>query len=267
MLVDLLLDPFDTTWAAVLETAMAAEDLGFNGLWTWDHLAGEVHGAGQVHEGWTVLSALAARTSRVTIGPLVLNVANRRPGVLAAMAATLQDVSGGRVLLGMGAGGGPDTPYRREQQALGTDVADDGRRRQQLADAIAVCRQVWTGETEPTKLPTQQLGSGRGFLAPQPPPPIIVGGFGQRMAELAGAVADGFNTQAGHPDLDRLIDVAKTAHHGRHGRLEISGFAGLDPKWIEAGAGRLDRLVMIHAPRDGVEPIARLAAAAGLDRN
>lgn len=263
MLVDLLLDPFDTSWPVILEAAEAAEALGFHGLWTWDHLAGEVHGAGQVHEAWTLLSALAARTSRVTIGPLVLNVANRRPGVLATMAATLQDVSGGRLLLGIGAGGGRTTPYRREQEALGTEVPGDVRRRRQLADTIAICRQVWTGRTEPMNLATGELGSGRGFLQPQPPPPIIVGGFGPRVAELAGAMADGFNTQAGHPQLDRLIEVARSANEGRDGPFEISGFAALDPKWVDAGAGRLDRLIMIFSPGDGIERLARFASAIG----
>ncbi|MGB5760850.1 MAG: LLM class flavin-dependent oxidoreductase, partial [Acidimicrobiales bacterium] len=90
MNIDLLLDPFGTSWPAVLEVAEAAEELGFDGLWTWDHLAGEVHRSDSVLESWTVLSALAARTNRVSLGPLVLNVANRRPGVLAVMAATLQ---------------------------------------------------------------------------------------------------------------------------------------------------------------------------------
>ncbi|MDH4075335.1 MAG: LLM class flavin-dependent oxidoreductase, partial [Acidimicrobiia bacterium] len=103
MQIDVLLDPFGVSWGQVLEVAEAAEEAGFHGLWTWDHLAGQVHGEPGVLECWTVLSALAARTRRVTIGPLVLNVANRRPGVLAVAAATLQHVSGGRLILGLGA--------------------------------------------------------------------------------------------------------------------------------------------------------------------
>ena len=176
--IDLLIDPFQTTWSDFLETARAAESLGFDGVWTWDHLAGEVHGADRVLEGWTALTAVAASTQRVTIGPLVLNVGNRRPGVLAVMAATLQEVSNGRLLLGVGAGGGAETPYHREQLALGADVPGDGHRRQHVLDTIAVCREVWTGTTTPRTLPTERLGAGRGFLQPVPPPPVIVGGFG-----------------------------------------------------------------------------------------
>src|SRR5439155_131606 len=78
----------------------------FDGIWTWDHLRDpdERDGPG-VPEAWTVLTALAEFTRRVALGPLVLNVANRVRGVLASMAATLQAVSGGRLLLGLGAGG------------------------------------------------------------------------------------------------------------------------------------------------------------------
>src|SRR2546428_5393268 len=91
--------------------ALAAEESGFDGLWTWDHLR-DPDGAAEpgVPEAWTVLTALAEVTRRIALGPLVLNVANRHPGVLANMAATLQAVSGGRLLLGIGAGGGRRAP-------------------------------------------------------------------------------------------------------------------------------------------------------------
>lgn len=266
MKIDVLLDPFGVSWAQVLDTAEAVEGAGFDGLWTWDHVAGQVHGESGVLECWTVLSALAARTRRVTLGPLVLNVANRRPGVLAVAAATLQQVSGGRLILGLGAGGGRGTPYAGEQWALGGDVPGDAVRRRQVADAVAVCRRVWTGRTEPEELGSVRLGAGSGFLRPEPVPPIVVGGFGPKTADLAGRVADGFNTQAGHPDLDRLIGVAREAHgaSGRGGPFEISGFAGADPRWIDRSRGRLDRLIVLVSPADGPQAITAFARSAGL---
>ena len=266
MKIDLLIDPFGTSWSEFLEIAETAEALGFDGLWTWDHLAGEVHAADRVLECWTALSALAARTSRVTIGPLVLNVANRRPGVLAVMAATLLEVSDGRLILGLGAGGGLDTPYHREQIALGSEVPADPRRRQQVLDTIKICNEVWTGTTAPMVLAEHRLGAGRGFLSPRPRPPIVVGGFGPRMAQLAGSAADGFNTQAGHPQLGDLIDIARSAHEGRSNDFEISAFARLEPHWVERTNDHVDRLIMITSPRDGIEPIASFAADLGLDR-
>src|SRR5262245_28399185 len=111
MKLDLLLDPFGARGDDLLRAARTAEAAGFDGVWTWAHLAGAVHGERRVHECWTLLATLAAVTERVTIGPLVLNVANRDPVMTALMAATLQELSGGRLLLGLGAGGGVDTPY------------------------------------------------------------------------------------------------------------------------------------------------------------
>src|ERR1700730_8592869 len=192
--VDVLLDPFDATWVDVRDAALVAEESGFDGVWTWDHLAGSVHRAPRVLECWTTLTALAATVPRMTIGPLVLNVANRDPGTLAVMAATLQEVSGGRLLLGLGAGGGLDTPYAAEQQALGREVAGDRGRRQLLEAGIATLREVWTG----------RAGGASAFRPYVYAPPIVGGAFGQKMAELAGRVGDGINLQAGHPELGRL---------------------------------------------------------------
>src|SRR4029077_19040211 len=143
MQVDLLLDPFGARWSDVRDTARAAKDAGFAGIWTHDHLDGRVYDAPFVLECWTVLSALAVAVPGVMLGPLVLNVANRHPGLLAAMAATLQDVSGGRLLLGLGAGGGSDNRYRREQEAIGRTVDPDPVRRALVESCIQEVRRLW----------------------------------------------------------------------------------------------------------------------------
>ena len=249
MKLDLLLDPFGARWDDVRRVAGAAEEAGVDGLWTWDHLAGSVHGADRVLECWTVLSALAAVTERVALGPLVLNVGNRRPGVLAVMAATLQEVSGGRLLLGLGAGGGADTPYGAEHRFLGQPSPPDAERRQQVRDAVGTVRQVWTG-TAP---------GASGFLRPDPPPPVVIAGFGPKMAALAGEVGDGFNTAAGQPRLAELVDTARTSHSAgprAAAPFTTTAFAGLDPRWYRAGGpGRrrleeagVDRLILLTAP-------------------
>src|SRR5215472_4204179 len=109
--VDVLLDTFGTRWTDVLKAAEAAEAYGLGGVWLNDHLSGLVEGAPHVLECWTLLSALASTVPRVVLGPLVLNVANRDAGTLAVMAGTLQEVSGGRLMLGFGAGGRSGTRY------------------------------------------------------------------------------------------------------------------------------------------------------------
>ena len=119
MLVDLLFDPFGGRWEDLRAAVLLAEEAGFDGAWLYDHLAGSAHGAPHVLECWTVLSALAATAPQLAIGSLVLNVANRDAGTLAVMAATLQEVSRGRLLLGIGAGGGNGTPYAPEQRRSG----------------------------------------------------------------------------------------------------------------------------------------------------
>lgn len=202
----MLFDPFEGSWNDIRDGAIAAEQAGFDGVWLYDHLAGSVHGASRVLECWTTLTAIAAVVSRISIGPLVLNVANRDAGTLAVMAATLQEVSGGRLLLGLGAGGGLDTPYGAEQLALGRPVPGATVRRRWVEDTVARVREVWTGAA----------GGATGFLCPAPPPPIIIGGFGPKMAELAGRIGDGINAPGG-AHLGQLIDLAREAH-ARSGR-------------------------------------------------
>lgn len=248
MNVDLLLDPFGADWRDVCDTARAAADAGFDGIWMWDHLDGRVHGAAHILECWTTLTAIATSVPQeIMIGPLVLNVANRRPGVLATMAATLQHVSGGRLLLGLGAGGGAATPYAREQYATGGPVPSDAVRREQVVECIETVRRLW-------KTP--------GFLQPTPPPPFVVGAFGPKMAEVAGRIGDGINTQAWHPQLDRMLDVARAAHAdaGRDPEdLLTTVFAGYDARWLRADSPPYARLVdhgvhrlilLVHAPYD-----------------
>src|SRR5262247_406867 len=197
MKTDLLLIPMSARWADMRAAAVNADEAGFDGVWTWDHLR-DPDGGSAPPEAWTVLTALAEATKRVMLGPLVLNVANRHPGVLASMAATLQTISGGRLLLGLGAGGSRRTPYAAEQAAIGQAVDKDAVRAQRVVDAIALIRRLWSGES--------------GFLRPTPPPPIVVGGFGPRMAGIAGRHGDGFNTQAFHPRLAELARIARDEH-------------------------------------------------------
>jgi alkanesulfonate monooxygenase SsuD/methylene tetrahydromethanopterin reductase-like flavin-dependent oxidoreductase (luciferase family) len=263
---DLLFDPFDARWPELRAAALAAEEDGFDGVWTWDHLAGSVHRQDRVLECWTVLSALAGVLSRVSLGPLVLNVANRHPGLVATMAATLQEVSGGRLLLGLGAGGGADTPYAAEQWALGREVPSDATRREQVAEAVDVIRRLWTGRTDPFEGRHYRLGRAGGFVRPEPAPPIVIGAFGPKMAELAGRVGDGINTQAAHPRLGELIDRARDARStaGRDpSGFVVTVFAGLERRWLEASSpdrGRLrdlgvDRLILLVHPPFDVEGI------------
>ncbi len=222
MKTDLLLIPMSARYRDMRAAAVAAEQAGFDGLWTWDHLRDSDSESGPgVPEAWTTLTALAEATQRISLGPLVLNVANRHPGVLANMAATFQAVSGGRLLLGIGAGGS------------------------QVVEAIELMRRLWSGHA--------------GFLRPDPPPPIIVGGFGPRMAGIAGRYGDGFNTQAMHPKLADLARIARDEHtkSGRNAAdFVLTVFAGLDERWLDPTSRarqmlervNVDRLILLLEP-------------------
>lgn len=255
MRVDVLFDPFGGAWDDLHAGAEAAQRAGFDGIWLWDHLAGSVHGAPHVLECWTTLTAVAATVPRLAVGPLVLNVANRDPGTLAVMAATLQHVSGGRLLLGLGAGGGGDTPYAAEQRALARRVPGAAERRRWVELAVAELHEVWSGTR----------GDASGFLRPDPPPPVLIGGFGPKMAELAGRVGDGINVPDG-PGLPRLLDVARRAHAGSDrstGSFLVTVSVSPSRRAIERLATfGVDRaIVMARSPY--AASVAALAAALG----
>ena len=253
MKTDLLLIPMSARYRDMRAAAVAAEEAGFDGLWTWDHLRDPDGESGPgVPESWTVLTALAEATRHISLGPLVLNVANRHPGVLANMAATFQAVSGGRLLLGIGAGGSRRTPYAAEQQAIGQAVERDEVRARKVVEAIELMRRLWSGHA--------------GFLRPEPPPPIIVGGFGPRMAGIAGRHADGFNTQAVHPKLADLARIARDEHKasGREAStFMLTVFAGLNERWLQPDSRArqtlerlgVDRLILLQEPPFNPEEI------------
>src|SRR5207253_8762271 len=104
--------------------------------------------------------------------------------------------------------------------------------------AIALIRRRWAGDN--------------GFLGPEPPPPLIVGGFGPRMAGIAGRHGDGFNTQAMHPQLADLVRRARDEHaaSGRDpARFIVTVFAGLDERWLSPDSRARQRLEQLGAER------------------
>jgi alkanesulfonate monooxygenase SsuD/methylene tetrahydromethanopterin reductase-like flavin-dependent oxidoreductase (luciferase family) len=251
--IDVLLETFGARWPKIRAGALTAERAGLDGVWLNDHLAGSVQGATDVLECWTILSALAAEVPRIAVGPLVLNIANRDPGTLAVMAATLQHVSGGRLILGLGAGARAGTSYAIEQYALGHRVPDDPERRRAVERTIAVLRQVWSGSVSPAE----------GFLRPEPAPPIVVAAFGPKMAALAGRVGDGICVPAG-PKLAELVAVARKARAQSGGDPEqflVTASLRSVPQraepWVELG---VDRLIVYLAPplERGVEGLAKI---------
>ncbi|QXJ22592.1 LLM class flavin-dependent oxidoreductase [Actinomadura graeca] len=232
----------------VVDAAVAAEQAGFAAVAFADQLGAAFVGPDAWNqECWTMMAAAAARTERVDIGSMVLNYANRDAGTTAVAAASLQDLSGGRLWLGIGSGTGRRSPFAREQFSLGRTPPPDPQRRAGTAAWIAGLRRVWSLE-------------GHGLLRPEPLPPLIVGAFGPKTAALAGRVADGVACPLdGFGDharpLEELVEVARAAftEAGRTGGFRVVAHTGPhepvdDPRW-DPGAPVWDRLAKLGAER------------------
>ena len=150
----------------------------------------------------------------IAIGSLVLNVANRDAGTLAVMAATLQEVSDGRLLLGLGARW-RDTPYASEQEALGRTVAG-APFAAAVEGAVGRLRGVWSGS----------VGGVDGFLRPDPAPPVIIGGFGPKMAEIAGRLGDGSTRRGASARPTRRHRAAANSRDATPGHFVVTASAG-----------------------------------------
>ena len=115
--VGVLLWPQTASWSAICDTAVRADRVGLDSLWTWDHLMAIVGPWEQpILEGWTTLAAWAVRTERATLGLMVGANTFRNPGLTAKLATTLDHVSGGRAVLGIGGAW-----FEREHDAFGID--------------------------------------------------------------------------------------------------------------------------------------------------
>lgn len=177
-------------WADLLAFAQRAEALGFDSLWVPDHLLltwGERTRG--IWEGWSLLGALAAVTSRVEVGPLVTGTGFRNPALLAKMADTVDEISGGRLVLGLGAGwSGP------EERAFGypSDHRVD-RFEEALQIIVPLLR---TGRVD---FAGQYYQARDCELRPRGPrpggPPILIGAKGPRMLRLAATYADLWNAE------------------------------------------------------------------------
>jgi alkanesulfonate monooxygenase SsuD/methylene tetrahydromethanopterin reductase-like flavin-dependent oxidoreductase (luciferase family) len=157
----------------------------FTTLWGSDHL--QQDGKPWDGEGWTRLTYLAAAFPRFRVGHLVLAQSYRNPALLAAMAATLQKVSGGRFILGLGAGW-----LEEEYRAYNFDYPSGGTRVDQLAETIEVIRRMWTGE--PATFAGRHYRVERAVCAkPDPAIPILVGTNGPKALKVTARLADWWN--------------------------------------------------------------------------
>ena len=156
-----------------------AEALGFDTLWVNDHLLPSVGPPeGTNLDGWTTLAAMATATSRIKIGALVTSNTFRYPAVLAKMATTVDHLSNGRLILGIGAG-----YLEREHKAYGITLPPIKERTERLAEALQVITKLWTAES-PVSFKGHYYTLVDAPFMPKPlqrpHPPILIGGIGEK---------------------------------------------------------------------------------------
>lgn len=235
------------SFAQVAADARRAEELGFDSVWVSDHLF--IEAAPGLRRGsvecLSALAAIATQTSRVLLGSLVICNAFRHPGMLAKQAGTIQDISQGRLILGVGAGW-----HRPEFDAFGLPF---DHRVARLEESIPALKALLHGERVTRVGRFYQFQEAELLPRPPSPPPVWLAAFGERMLRLTAQVADGWNFAwcGGDPEPFRraLANVRR-----------LCAAAGRDPDAIEISAGVLT--LPLADGEDTAQAFARLQQVA-----
>ena len=243
-------------WPEYVAMARAAEEVGFDSIWIGDHLL--YRGDGRPERGpwdaWTVLAGLAAVTERVTLGPLVACTAFHRAGLLARTAAAVDELSGGRLVLALGAGWN-----QPEFRAFGIPF---DHRVERFAEAVEVIRRLLDGERVTFEGTYETLADA--VLLPRPArrPPLMLGATGPRMLAAGLPHADAWNTwydvyantPEGFAELNATVDAAARAARRDPADIERSACVLVA---VDGGAGE-------RPVPDGLAPVDEGEIAAHL---
>jgi F420-dependent oxidoreductase-like protein len=241
------------TYEALATHWREADALGFDSVWLDDHLYGVVRPPGEPQmEAWTLLAALARETRRIELGILVTCNSYRSPALVAKMAATVDAVSNGRFIHGMGAGW-----YQSEYEGYGYEFPSAGVRLAQLDEALRLQKLLWTEER--ASFSGRYYRVHEAWCSPKPVrrphPPILIGGGGERvLLRLVARHADVWNNGGDVAELGRKLGVLR-----RHCEAEGRSYDAIEKSWfgnvvIDADAARADAR------------LARIASAWGMSR-
>jgi len=177
------------SWSATKEAAIAAERSGFASIWLNDHL---LPPAGPLdvpfREAWTSLSAIGATTRTVQLGTLVACNSFRNPALLAKMASTLNSITDGRIVLGIGAGW-----HRPEYEAYGYAYSTIGERMARLEESVRIMKMMFQDGKATFYGKYYTVRDAPSIEVPNHKVPVWVGGGGPRLVRMAARLADGWN--------------------------------------------------------------------------
>jgi len=255
------------TWTELVERVQFAESAGFDGAWVFDHFT-PLYGAanGPCMEGWTLLAGLAAVTSRIRLGVLVTGITYRHPSILATEAITVDQISNGRLEIGMGAAW-----HEPEHEQLGVPFPPLKERAERLEEGVQVMRLLMTKDRATFAGRHYQLNKASYHPRPvqRPHPPIWIGAGGEQlMLPIVARQADAWHAFGSDDSLarkSRLLDqLAEKAGRDpkailrsaslslsrpwdqvrrRAAQLRAAGFAYLIAEWPSEGKRRLDEFV------------------------
>jgi len=195
-------------WPDFRDSAIAAERAGWDSVWTWDHLLA-IFGPWEqpIFEGWTAMSALAAVTTRVRLGLMVGANTFRNPGLIAKMATTLDNISDGRAIVGIGGAW-----FDREHEAFGIEFgASPGERLDWLDESVMLIRRLLDGERFDHAGPRYAFHDALAQPRPiQAKVPILIGGSGRRKTlRIVAERADAWNTSGPLEEVRDALDALR----------------------------------------------------------
>jgi F420-dependent oxidoreductase-like protein len=251
-------------WPELVERVQFAEQAGFDGAWVFDHFT-PLYGNrnGPAMEAWTLLAALAARTSRIRLGALVTGITYRHPSILATEAITVDHISTGRLEIGLGAAW-----HQPEHEQLGIPFPPIKERAERLDEGVQVMRLLMTKDHANFRGRHYQLEDASYHPRPiqKPHPPFWIGASGEQlMLPIVARQADAWHAFGSEQTMaakSRLVDqLAEKAGRDpkqilrsaslslsqdwgqvrrRAAKLRDAGFAYLVAEWPSEGRGRLE---------------------------
>ena len=266
----------------VADIAVTAEQAGFDSIWVMDHLY-QIPNVGQrtepMLESYTLLGGIAARTSRAMLGTMVTGVTYRNPALLAKIVTTLDIVSSGRAILGIGAAWNED-----EHRGYGFDFPRAGERLARLEETVQICRGMFTEEEFTFQGRFYRTKGALNFPRPVRPGgiPILIGGSGERRTlRLVATYADACNLFGDVATIRHKLEVLQRhceevgrdpseITKTRLGALVIAGTQAeaqrkAEAQWKRRGVIEAWRSSYIVGDPDGVAEQAKAYFEAGLD--